>query len=69
MLGTIIDMKNKVVFSTMDDTIFSKLQYQTIKLTNILTEKNKRIENDRNEIKSLNSSTNFKAIYPHQQHY
>ena len=53
MLGTIIDMKNKVVFSTMDDTIFSKLQYQTIKLTNILTEKNKRIENDRNEIKSL----------------
>ena len=44
MLGTIIDMKNKVVFSTMDDTIFSKLQYQTIKLTNILTEKNKRIE-------------------------
>ena len=53
MLGTIIDMKNEVVFSTMDDTIFSKLQYQTIKLTNILTEKNKRIENDRNEIKSL----------------
>ena len=28
-------------------------QYQTIKLTNRLTEKNKRIENDRNEIKSL----------------
>ena len=53
MLGTIIDMKNEVVFSTMDDTIFSKLQYQTIKLTNILAEKNKRIENDRNEIKSL----------------
>ena len=53
MLATIIDMRNNVVFSTMEDTIFSKLQHQTIKLTNILTEKNKKIENDRNEIKAL----------------
>lgn len=53
MLATIIDMKNEEVFSTMEDTIFSKLQHQTIKLTNILTEKNKKIENDRNEIKAL----------------
>jgi signal transduction histidine kinase len=33
--------------------LLSKLQHQTIKLTNILKEKNKQIENDRNEIKSL----------------
>lgn len=53
MLQTIIDMKDEEVFSTMEDTIFSKLQYQTIKLTNILNSKNKQIENERNEIKSL----------------
>ena len=53
MLSTIIDMKNEVVFSTMEDTIFSKLQHQTLKLTNILTEKNKQIEKDKNEIKAL----------------
>ena len=53
MLQTIIDMKDEEVFSTMEDTIFSKLQYQTIKLTNILNAKNKQMENERNEIKSL----------------
>ena len=53
MLQTIIDMKDEEVFSTMEDTIFSKLQYQTIKLANILNAKNKQMENERNEIKSL----------------
>lgn len=53
MLQTIIDMKDEEVFSTMEDTIFSKLQYQTIKLTNILNAKNKQMEIERNEIKSL----------------
>lgn len=53
MLGTIADMRNEEVFSTMEDTIFSKLQSQTIRLTNILIAQNKRIENEKNEIKSL----------------
>lgn len=53
MLSTIIDMRDEEVFSTMEDTLLSKLQYQTIKLTTILKEKNKQIEKDRNEIKSL----------------
>lgn len=53
MLATIIDMRDEEVFSIMEDTLFSKLQYQTIKLTNILKEKNRQIEDDRNEIKSL----------------
>ncbi len=53
MLGTIIDMKDEEVFSTIEDTLFSKLQYQTIKLTNILKEKNNQIEIEKNEIKSL----------------
>lgn len=53
MLGTIIDMKDEEIFSTIEDTLFSKLQYQTIKLTNILKEKNNQIEIEKNEIKSL----------------
>ncbi|VYU64776.1 sensor histidine kinase [Clostridium tertium] len=53
MLSTIIDMRDEEVFSTMEDTLLSKLQHQTIKLTNILKDKNKQIEKDKNEIKSL----------------
>lgn len=53
MLATIIDMRDEEVFSIVEDTLLSKLQHQTIKLTNILKEKNKQIEKDRNEIKSL----------------
>lgn len=53
MLGTITNRRNEEVFSTMEDTIFSKLQSQTMKLTNILIAQNKRIEEDKNEIKAL----------------
>ena len=53
MLQTIIDMKDKEVFSTIEDTLFSKLQYQTIKLTTILNNKNSQIEEERNEIQKL----------------
>ena len=53
MLQTIIDMKEKEVFSTIEDTLFSKLQYQTIKLTTILKNKNSQIEGERNEIQKL----------------
>ena len=53
MLDTIINMRNENIFSTTEDTVLSKLQYQTIKLTNILKSKNKKIEDERNEIKSL----------------
>ena len=53
MLDTIIDMRDENIFSTTEDTVLSKLQYQTIKLTNILKSKNKKIEDERNEIKAL----------------
>ena len=53
MLQTIIDMKDKEVFSSIEDTLFSKLQYQTIKLTAILKNKNSQIEEERNEIQKL----------------
>lgn len=53
MLATISDMREEVVFSEIDDSIFSKLQHQTLKLINILKSQNKRIESEKNEIKSL----------------
>ncbi|MBU3157561.1 HAMP domain-containing histidine kinase [Clostridium estertheticum] len=53
MLETISHMESEEVFSTTEDTIFSKLQSQTTKLTNLLISQNKEIEEEKNEIKSL----------------
>lgn len=53
MLATISDMRETEVFSMIDDSLFSKLQHQTLRLTNILKSQNSKIENDKNEIKSL----------------
>ncbi len=53
MLAIMTDMKEKEVFSIVEDSIFSKLQSQTIKLTRILKAQNKQIEDDKNEIKPL----------------
>ncbi len=53
MLDTIINMQNREVFSTIEDTLFSKLQAQTIKLTTILRNKNSEIEEERNQIQGL----------------
>lgn len=53
MLSAIIDMKEETFFSMIEDSLFSKLQYQTIKLTSILKNKNNEIEKERNEIQQL----------------
>lgn len=53
MLSTIIDMKDEEVFSTIEDSLFSKLQYQTIKLSSILKNKNNEIEEEKNKIQQL----------------
>ncbi|MCB2306214.1 HAMP domain-containing histidine kinase [Clostridium estertheticum] len=53
MLETISHMESEEVFLTTEDTIFSKLQSQTTKLTNLLISQNKEIEEEKNEIKSL----------------
>ena len=44
MLTTIIDMKDNEIFPTIKDDLFSKLQHQTIKLTRILKNQKKQIE-------------------------
>ena len=64
MLATIIDMREDEVFSTIEDSLFSKLQHQTIKLTTILKNKNKDIEDERNEIKSLISDISHQLKTP-----
>ena len=53
MLSTISDMREEEVFSMIDDSMFSKLQHQTLKLINILKAQNKKMEDEKNEIKSL----------------
>ncbi|MGN1033272.1 MAG: sensor histidine kinase [Intestinibacter sp.] len=53
MLASISDMREEEVFSMIDDSIFSKLQHQTLKLINILKSQNKKIETEKNEIKAL----------------
>lgn len=64
MLDTIISMKEKETFSTVDDTIFSKLQNQINKLTNILISQNKRIEEEKNQIKMLISDISHQLKTP-----
>ncbi|MEG1255551.1 HAMP domain-containing sensor histidine kinase [Clostridium sp.] len=53
MLATIADMKETEVFSTIEDSLFSKLQNQTIKITKMSKAQNKKIQADKNEIKAL----------------
>lgn len=53
MLSTISDMREEEVFSMIDDSMFSKLQHQTLKLINVLKAQNKKMEDEKNEIKSL----------------
>ncbi|WP_346935819.1 HAMP domain-containing sensor histidine kinase [Clostridium sp.] len=53
MLAIMADMKDKEIFSMVEDSVFSKLQSQTIKLNRVLKAQNKQIEDDKNEIKSL----------------
>jgi len=64
MLATMADMKEKEVFSIVEDSIFSKLQSQTIRLTRILKAKNKQIEDDKNEIKALISDISHQLKTP-----
>lgn len=53
MLEIITEMKEKEVFPIIEDSMFSKLQFQTIKLMKILKSQNKKIEIEKNEIKTL----------------
>lgn len=53
MISTISDLREKEVFSMIDDSMFSKLQHQTIKLIKLLQSQNRKIEKDKNEIKTL----------------
>lgn len=53
MLSIISDMREEEVFSMIDDSMFSKLQHQTLKLINVLKAQNKKMEYEKDEIKSL----------------
>ena len=53
MLAAIYDGPHSEEFSIMEDTLFSKVQMQAIKLIKLLQTKQKQNEDDKNEIKSL----------------
>ena len=40
MISTISDLREKEVFPMIDDSMFSKLQHQTLKLTKVLQSQN-----------------------------
>ena len=61
MLDTIINLKDENIFSTTEDTMLSKLQYQTIKLTDILKAKNRRDE--RNEFFQVILSSLYRLTF------
>lgn len=53
MLDVIINFKDEETFSVVEESLFSKLQVQSIKLSKILKSQNKTLEKERDEIKSL----------------
>lgn len=64
MLATISDMRENEEFPQIDDSLFSKLQYQTIKLTKLLKSQNLKIEQDKEEIKYLISDISHQLKTP-----
>lgn len=64
MLSTISDMEENEIFSIIDDSILSKLQHQTLRLINILKSQNKKMELEKNEIKSLISDISHQLKTP-----
>jgi signal transduction histidine kinase len=64
VICSIIDMNDTEVFSVLNDDMLSKLQSQVIKLTNILKAQNRRVKNERDEIKSLISDITHQLKTP-----
>lgn len=64
VISSITNMNDKEIFSVLNDDMLSKLQSQVIKLTNILKAQNRRIKNERDEIKSLISDISHQLKTP-----
>ncbi|HDK7176459.1 TPA: HAMP domain-containing histidine kinase [Clostridium botulinum] len=64
VIESITDMNGKEVFSVLNDDMLSKIQSQVIKLTNILKAQNRRMKNERDEIKSLISDISHQLKTP-----
>lgn len=64
MFSSLIDMRQEEVFSTLNDDMLSKLQFQVIKLKEILINQNKKVKKERDEIKSLISDISHQIKTP-----
>ncbi|GIN62095.1 two-component sensor histidine kinase [Robertmurraya siralis] len=64
LIDRMIDLEERQVFSDVEDTLLSKLQYQVIKLSGILRAQNKAMNQEKNEIKSLISDISHQIKTP-----
>jgi len=64
MFSSLIDMRQEEVFSTLNDDMLSKLQFQVIKLKEILIAQNKKVKKERDDIKSLISDISHQIKTP-----
>lgn len=64
LIDRMIDLGEGQVFSDVEDTLLSKLQYQVIKLSSILRAQNKAMNQEKNEIKSLISDISHQIKTP-----
>ncbi len=64
MVASLIDMRETEVFSVLNDDLLSKLQSQVLKLSRILKLQNKKLQNEKNEIKSLISDISHQLKNP-----
>lgn len=64
LIDNIINGQNREIFSDVEDTLLSKLQYQVTKLSNILKTQNNTINKEKDEIKSLISDISHQHKTP-----
>jgi signal transduction histidine kinase len=64
LIASLVDMSETEVFSVLNDDMLSKLQSQVLKLSGILKSKNIKLQNEKNEIKSLISDISHQLKNP-----
>ncbi len=64
MVASLIDMRETEVISVLNDDLLSKLQSQVLKLSRMLKLQNKKLQNEKNGIKSLISDISHQLKTP-----
>lgn len=64
LIASLVDMREIEIFSALNDDMLSKLQSQVLKLSGILRSQNARLQNEKNQIKSLISDISHQLKNP-----